>query len=90
MVFQFPTILKYNSSARFDFRNADFVLINSIIESVDWQNEFHNLSADDATEVLNCFLHTICHNLVPQQRPPKPTPFRTPWKTRDSKKHMTG
>ena len=65
MTLSVPTIRKINSNPKYNFHQTDFELINSIIESIDWYYEFENLSCDDATEILQCFLLTICQNVVP-------------------------
>jgi hypothetical protein len=88
IVVQFPAHLKFNQNIRFNFHEADFTLINSIIESVDWEKEFTDLSCDDALEVLHCFLITICHNLIPQYKPKTQTHSRPPWFSREIKKLM--
>jgi len=82
---QISTELKSNSTAKYDFSKADFVLINSIIDSIKWNDEFNNLTCDEAVEVLQCFLLTICENFVLKKKPPKSTPFHSPWMTRSIK-----
>jgi hypothetical protein len=57
-----------------------------MIDSIDWQTEFLNLSCEDALEVLQCFLLSICRNLIPFSKPPKPGPSQPPWMCREIKK----
>src|SRR5207253_3644352 len=71
---------------RFNYNKADFVHINSMIESIDWPSEFNNLSCEEALEVLQCFLLTICHNHIPLSKPAKPCSSRPQWMSREIKK----
>ena len=86
LVLNLPTELKFNRNARFNFHKADFILINSIIDSINWEEEFLDLTCEDAVEVLQCFLLTICHNLIPQSQPSSPNLSRSPWMSRSVKK----
>ena len=49
--------LKFNSNTKFNFKNADFQLLDSIIDSIDWENELNGLNCDDALEILNCYFY---------------------------------
>ena len=82
---QFFNELKFNPNTKFNFNKADFDLINSIINSINWQNEFHGLNCDDALEVLNCFLLTLCHSFIPQTKISPPKFNKAPWMSRDIK-----
>jgi hypothetical protein len=48
LVLHFPTQRKLNPNIKFNFHKADFLLINSIIDSIDWDSEFHTLNCDEA------------------------------------------
>ena len=50
---------------RYDFRNADFDLINSIFDSVDWNAELSDLSAQDAWELVEANLLNCIECIVP-------------------------
>ena len=86
LILNIPTQLKFNSNTRFNFHKADFTLINSILDTINWKDEFHNLSCEEALEVLHCFLMTICHNLIPKSVPSNTAVSRTPWMSRSIKK----
>ena len=81
-----PTSRKFNPNTKYNFNLADFDLINSIIESIDWHAEFQNLSCDDALDVLQCFLLTICQNFVPKLKPRTASPKHAVWMHKDIKK----
>ena len=81
-----PTVRKINSTPKYNFYQTDFHLINSIIESIDWHNEFQDLSCDEALEVLQCFLLTICQNFVPEYKPSASKPKHSAWMNKDIKK----
>ena len=85
IILTIPIQLKVNKNLRFNFHKADFTLIDSIIGSINWEEEFRNLHCEEALEILHCFLLTICHNLVPQSKPSNSTTSRAPWMNRDIK-----
>ena len=78
--------LKFNQNIKLNFHKADFQLFNSMIEAIDWHNELSGLNCDEALEILNCFLLTLCHNLIPKTKFSLPRSSKAPWMTRDIKK----
>ena len=86
LVLNIPITLKVNKNAKFNFQKADYNLMNSIINCINWEAEFQNLSCDEALEIFHCFLLTICHNLLPQSKPPVFSSSHAPWMSRDIKK----
>ena len=78
--------LKFNPNTKFNFKNADYQLFNSIINAIDWDNELKGLNCDEALEILNCFLLTLCYNLIPQTKFSPSASLKSPWMTRELKK----
>lgn len=63
--------MKLKRRNKFNFYKADYNLINSSIESIDWKSLFHNLSIDDAVSSFYSAIQKIIdiHTPVTRQNP---------------------
>ena len=50
---------------RYNYSKADFVLINDMIASIDWEEELSGLTAEEALDVLDRFLNDIRCYFIP-------------------------
>ena len=50
---------------RRNFKNADYVLINDIISSIDWLHELSDLDVDCQVDVFNSFLTNVIETFIP-------------------------
>lgn len=51
-----------------NFRKADYVLLNSIISSIDWNYEFDGLHVDTQLETLENFLQDLIRTFIPMSK----------------------
>jgi len=54
-----------HSTDHYNYSKADFVLINDMIASIDWEEELSDLTSQEAFDVLNRFLGDIRCSLIP-------------------------
>jgi hypothetical protein len=62
---------------RRNFRNADYILFNHIISTIDWEAEFFDLDVNTQLDILNSFLLDIIQTFVPVST--TPTSQHSPW-----------
>jgi hypothetical protein len=71
-----------SSNHRLNYTKADFTLISSMLDSVDWTEEFSDISAEEALSILDDFLNDMRNYLIPSKTSSEPTKFKPPWLTR--------
>jgi len=72
---------KSSRNIRINFKKADFLLINDIIDSIDWTEELLGLDVNEQLRLLNTFLQDVIHTFVPTFN--LPTAHRPLWLTQD-------
>lgn len=71
--------LRDNITKKFNFRKANYVLINNEIERACWE-ELHALPVDDAVDRFYCIVKSIIENMVPKRKRKFRFPF---WYSRE-------
>jgi hypothetical protein len=61
---------KLPNQPRYNFKSADYVLLNDIISSIRWDEEFSNLELNDKLDMLQNFLQNIIKTFIPLSKLP--------------------
>jgi hypothetical protein len=56
---------KSSTQMKFNFKSADDILLNDIISSIDWEEEFFGLDLNDMVKILQSFLHNVIKTFIP-------------------------
>ena len=56
---------KTTKTKRYNFKNTDYILINDIISSIDWNYELAGLDVDTQLNLLNSFLTNVIETFIP-------------------------
>jgi hypothetical protein len=68
-----------------NYSKADFTHISSMLSSINWEEEFTNISAESSLTILDEFLTDIREALIPYSSSPSTTKLQPAWLTRTVK-----
>ena len=71
------------NSNNFNFNLCDFVVLNSIFDSVDWMGMFSGCSTSICYDEFLLKIISVCREYIPKK---KPKPYKLPWYTSGLKK----